>query len=305
MPAKHRPKKAPSGRSEESAAPASKIRGFVCAANFGEYREFATTIRKREPYFAAEFRDGFRVPDKDIEPAEWDFRSITSAEEAWLALRWEYDREIEWQYDLQAEIFSASTFVAGTRERKLAGAHFRSRWLHELPPRIDNHSQTQLYFPLPWTALPREFRKPWKAILASVRPLELEEYTRRASHLPSRVDPWLPCALEIDVSAPRTMIRKDMERCLNKLLDDRPVITRRGKDPNDIFARLKELAAYRMKRAGISYEAAIQRICERRRAFPAVDPFSVLPSFGSAGRWSSSAKNASKVLGSWGSDPRL
>jgi hypothetical protein len=287
------PKRKPKANRAEPAAPV--LRGFVCAPNFGPWDEIGPP---RVPYFQAEFRDGRRVPG--IEPCEWDFRAIRNPREATDAVLWEYAREVEWVYDLYAEWFASCTHPESSAEHI-----FIERWTIDgvfWEPPLSQITCALKHFPIPWLELPEAERTPHPDNPSrGIRTLIPGDFLFLLKYKwKTRVH-----ALQIDWSMPRSRLAAAFK---NWMRENRPKDVcerkRSGTDAKDAFAKLKRLAAYRLKRAGLSRSKALELIREHTHALRASNPFDVLPCYSSEGRWSSSAKEAAESLERWMPDPR-
>ena len=287
-------KRKPQSRQAEPSPPV--LRGFVCAPNFGPWDKIGP---RRALYFAAEFRNGRRVPG--IALCEWDFRGIATAEEAREAVLYEYAREVEWIYDYHAEFFALVTHPEGSTEAKHAAENFKSRWTINggSPDPLFGQLQGNVFFPLPWMTL-EDRRPPTIGRGTGIRSLTPADFKEPAG------SPRLGRhALQIDWSVPRSRLVSAFKKWMR---ENRPKDVRErkqsGTDPKDIFAKLKRLAAYRLKRAGLSRSKALELIREETHAVPASNSFDVLPNYSSEGRWSSSAKEAAEYLTRWFPVPR-
>ena len=286
------------GSARRNELPAPCLRGFECAPNFSEWDEIGSL---RAPYFAAEFRAGWRVPT--AAPEEWDFRRIASVEEAREALLYEYAREAEWLYDYHAEFFAALTHPEGSDAAKRAGAAFGERWKTTdggCPDPLFGQMQGYTFFPVPWMLL-EDRRPPTVSTGTGIHSFPPEEFAMRSNWKRShRVH-----AIEIDWSLPPTRLRAAFDKWMteNRPRDVR-VQKQSGKDPKDIFAKLKALAAYRLKRAGLSRSRAQAAVEARMKAEPIETSFSVLPLYSSEGRWATDTKQVATTLARFFPDPR-
>ena len=276
------------------------LRGIECAPNFGKWDEIG---KFRAPYFAAEFRDGWRVPT--VKPEEWDFRLIASVEEAQQAMLYEYAREAEWVYDYHAGFLASLTHPKGSDAAQLASAEFGERWKTAdggCPDPLFIIEQGIMFFPVPWALLEAEYRRlPTVKHGIGIHSLSAEEFAERSAWKGN----YRTHAIEIDWSLPTTALRKAFDKWI---LTNRPteirVRKRNGQDPKDIFAKLKALAAYRLKRAGFSRSRAQSEIKARMEAAPMDTPFAVLPLYSSEGRWATDTKQVATNLARWFPDPR-
>ena len=274
------------------------LRGFECAPNFGRWDEI---VKLRAPHFAAVFRDGWRVPT--AKPIEWDFRLISSVEEAREATLYEYAREIEWVYDFHAEFLACLTYPKGSDDARLALSRFGERWKTSdggCPDPLFTTMQGMTFFPVPWTRL-KDRRPPTVKCGTGIYSLSPDEFAVRSTWKGK----FRTHAIEIDWSLPITALRKAFDKWM---LENRPkdvhVQKQSGKDPKDIFAKLKALAAYRLKRAGFSRSRAQSEIKARMEAAPMETSFAVLPLYSSDGRWATDTKQVAIILAKCFPDPR-
>lgn len=285
-----------------SKAQSISLRGFSCSSGFGGIRELYAKV---SPFFDATFEAGFRVPS--VDPQEWDFRKVRTPEEARECFLYECAREVEWLYDLRAQFAAACSFPKGSRMGNEALQRFVESWpkkegLYCPDPLLGMQGHAaNLPFPYPWMLYEEELRATGKMSeprgIVSIPPASIQDASEWGSYRIHSVD--------IDWSLPPSALWKAFKAWEKEQRPpDIKISQQRGRDPKDIFTKLKMLAAYRLRRAGLSRTRAQELIEDREKTAPLETECTILPRYSSDGRWATDTGQVGKWLREWFPDPR-
>ena len=220
-------------------------------------------------------------PNLPLEPEDWDFREVS---EPYLhfATFYEYAREVEWirnAFQDECEEASESTEWPFAQIFAISDS-FPMPWLKLRPPAVEVLTRTCL--------LPRSY--PAFRVLEESA-LSPEAWAETSSPI-GLVDAYLVeinwgCGDEAILDAVRSELKRKRKE-LGSALPKPPI----GKAASQPWSYLKELAAYRLRKAGFSYGKAQKFVEEHRLKRPVDSKTDVLPVYASGGAWSDATKAA-------------
>jgi len=264
-----------------------------------------------------------QVVTANPDPHEWDFRGV-NPDHLDAILFYEKERE-------NCDLPRSKTLLTSENRRKIfnldADAFANDNLETEcFGPNPEEYSRLYLIVAVCW--LCSEFPKPWMSLNENARAeaarrykankwlsgcsnlqvwsrAELAKFEAREEFFRRMVpdfekNPNSPMRLIIEIDWARADDRALKPLLLNllKLRPDgiHPRKLSTGKKAAVPVHKLKQLAAWRLKRAGLNYNAALETIEHHRKHYPVADRLDLLPKYGSAGAWSDAVKAGEKLI---------
>jgi hypothetical protein len=238
-------------------------------------------------------------------PEEWDFRSVTE-DQLNVAIYYEYARESQLVRDNILKWLNTKW-----------GDRIVRRWLTTKPDnRPDDlyvgcplplSQQVELdeiiaFFPLPFLKIPkRNSVGKYEQIglrIEKITPHHIKYWSGLLKcGVPLSETNWF---LHADLGAQHNekFLVASFERQLIQLRRKLGMRRRRGKASAQPWQKLRQLAAYRLHRAGLRFSAAQKFVADHQKNLPSDNPADVLPTYKSSGAWSKAVASAKEGLAS-------